>query len=217
MINSSKIIKGTSHAILFGLSAILSINMFAQFSTKIIVKILFGLFALALECIKLYMYLLSKVDIKNTKNGFKTKLKDINFWKFLGKFSIYFGLAVISVMASVGFVLVTINQQSFVSTERNLDKNMLIEDLERNNDQLDMLMKDMESLPSNYVYTYEKRLREIDKLKKERDEIKLKLSELNKKQEGKEIRSDNIFDLLAVPLRMKGKNLMFYMMLLLTI
>ena len=103
--------KFISHVILVLLSMLLSVNLFVQFSTKLYVMLLFGSMAVAFEIIKLYILVRAKDRFQH--KGWRSKAVGT------AQFAVYLGLAAMSALASIGFTLTNIEEQSFISKAQN--------------------------------------------------------------------------------------------------
>lgn len=113
--------KKVSHWILFVLCMLLSINLFVQFSNQLWQQILFALLAFAFELMKLYVLILAKDKFSQFVDHIKKKLKDKISLVLMGfsQFVIYLGFALISILASIGFTLTNIQEQTFIASTDN--------------------------------------------------------------------------------------------------
>lgn len=97
----AKSIKVVVHELLFTISILLTCALFFIFSEKLAFIIIWVIFGFSLEGLKRYLTMVCKAKI--VKREWK---------KFVGYFSVYLPIALISAVASLGFSLVTIHYQS---------------------------------------------------------------------------------------------------------
>jgi hypothetical protein len=202
--------KVTAHLILVILSIFLSVNLFIQFSNRLFVQILFGSMAVALEAIKVYLLILSKTEwMVEGKRLF-----------VVPKFIVYVGLAGISLLASVGFTLVSIEEQSQESVvgsqyvDRRIDlleaeyqSNMAqIEIIQSNAKDLDYAAVERSEIASEQVRVLQSANRDI------MDEIQ-GFYEEKYREETIDISSNDMFTLLGETIDIDGIDMRFYLML----
>jgi len=208
-------VKQVAHIILVLLSMMLSINLFIQFSDKPFIQILFGLMAGALELIKLYLLLEAKYHF--TLNGWKNDL-------FAGvQFIIYFGLAFISVVASLGFTLVSIEEQTLqfeeVQEVSNFEINALQDEIEANNRQIEIVQENATALEFSAVERNAEANAQVRELQDRNRELIIELGQLRSErlQDTPETRltSNDMFILLGQTVNLSGQDTMFFMMLVL--
>lgn len=205
----------TSHFILVGLSIALSVNLFMQFSDVPFIMGLFGLLAVAFELIKLYLLIVAKSNYVDKK-----------FWKAFYEFVIYFLLAAISALASLGFVLVSIQQQTFTNVEARQSSQFRIESTQQEiadlSLEINILTEGLSEFPANFVTARREQSNRIEELRNRRDYLRQELlSALDSRAEDDNIRtqltSEDMFSLLGQMVNISGYDTMYYMMLLLVI
>lgn len=207
-----------SHAILVSLSMLLSINMFIQFSDHWFIKILFGSMASALELIKIYILVLAKDHFS------KARIKDY-ITSFI-QFDVYLGLAIISIIASLGFTLVSIEEQSLRFTTRqevsDFRVNSLIDELESNKNQIKIIQQNATGLEYSAVERNENANKQILEIQEKNRDLITEIENLQIKKSEKEevvtrLTSSDMFVLLGKTVNLEGHQAMFYMMLILVI
>lgn len=208
-----RIFKLVSHFILVGLSMGLSINLFIQFSDATLIKVLFALMATSLELIKLYLLILSKYNFSDiVRKRFKAIIE----------FTIYFSLAAISAVASLGFTLVSIQEQSFQATSQNYEQEFQVTSIEREIDsidqQIDSKLRQQSELPFDYITASERLTDQIEDLRTQRKELVTELDQiLQQRDTTRETVSQDMFTLLGEIVNLNGRDTMFYMMIFLVI
>lgn len=208
--------KNISHFILVFLSILLSVNLFIQFSDFLYIQILFSLMAIALELIKLFILMKSKSYFK--EGGFKNDLVGII------QFLVYLGLAFISVIASLGFTLVSIEEQSIQFESRRNISNFRIEsiqnEIEFNLEQIRIIQNNARDLEFSAVERVAQANEQVRAIQEEnRNLINLieELREENIEVIEERLTSKDMFVLLGDLISISGKDAMFYMMLVLVI
>lgn len=216
--STAKWFKRISHISLFVISDLLTIALFIQFSDELIYQVLWGVLANALEFLKIYLFLQVKAHFK--EKGFNSKVLAI------GTFMIYFGLAFVSATASINFTLLSIEDQSFSSSQANSsidlyasDLEEIGDDLERVNSQLASQTKRYNETDELYITVRERMSEAIDKLEEKKDSlIEERASLTEKKKEAskdKETVSIDSFSLMGEKIGLDGKQVMLYLMTLL--
>lgn len=207
-----------SHTILVSLSMLLSINMFIQFSDHWFIKILFGSMASALELIKIYILVLAKDHFS------KARIKDY-ITSFI-QFDVYLGLTIISIIASLGFTLVSIEEQSLRFTTRqevsDFRINSLIDELESNKDQIKIIQQNATGLEYSAVERNENANKQILEIQEKNRELITEIEDLQIKKTEKNnietrLTSSDMFVLLGKTVNLEGHQAMFYMMLILVV
>lgn len=210
-------VKHVAHIILVILSMMLSINLFIQFSDKPFIQILFGMLGFSLEAIKLYLLLEAKYHI--TLRGWKNDaISSIQF-------VVYFGLAFISIVASLGFTLVSIEEQTLQFEERREISNFEIEaiqdEIEANRRQIEIVQENATALEFSAVERNEIANEQVRSLQDRNRELIAELSDLRAEREGQAVEerltSNDMFILLGETVNLNGKDTMFYMMLVLVV
>lgn len=199
--------KSVSHLILMFLCIALSINLFIQFSHDLLIKLLFALFASALEVVKIWTLMKAKFHFS------EKLLKKILIG--VAHFTIYLGLAVVSILASLGFTLSSIQQQSFIISTHNIERDALNNDLFAIEKQIQSKLDQQANLPYDYITASDRFTQQIKDLQDQRQQIIDKINALPDNTQA--IKSSDMFTLLGEPLGISGKSVMFYMMLLLVI
>lgn len=208
-----RIFKLVAHFILVGLSIGLSVNLFIQFSDDTIIKLLFALMAVALETIKIYLLILAKYNFSDIV---RKRVKAAT------EFTIYFGLAAISAVASLGFTLVSIQEQSFSATSQNYEEQLQVTAIEREIDaidqQIDTKLRQQSELPFDYITASDRFTDQINELRDQRQELVADLNQLLQERETtREMVSEDMFTLLGDIVNLDGRDTMFYMMIFLVI
>lgn len=207
-----------SHAILVSLSMLLSINMFIQFSDSWFIQVLFGSMAAALELIKIYILVLAKDHF--SKGQIKQYLTSII------QFTVYLGLAIISIIASLGFTLVSIEEQSLRFTSKQVVSefriNSLIDELESNKNQIKIIQENATGLEFSAVERNESANKQIADIQLKNRKLITEIENLQKSKTSKEeetvkLTSSDMFVLLGRTVNLEGHQAMFYMMLILVV
>lgn len=198
-----------SHIILVGLSMGLSINLFVQFSNVWYIMVLFGLLGLALEMIKLYSLILAKSE-------FAEKTRS-HIMAGILRLSLYIALAGISAVASLGFTLLSLEQQSFaVQTDvDNIQRQNIRSELEEIDDQIDTNMNRYEELPADWVTVSEQYMNRVESLREQREELTDRLREFESQESSGA--TQDMFVLLGEMVDLDGQSMMFNMMLFLVV
>ena len=202
------IIRTFAHVILMGLGTALNVNLFIQFSKYPAIQVLFGAMATAFELIKLYLFMLAKFHFH--EHGFKKIAAG------LIEFVLYLGLAFVSMVASLGFTLTSIEQQSFTANiqNRNIDRQVITQDINNIEKQIQSKLDQQAGLPADYITASDRFTQQIKELQAQRQDLLDKLNSLPKDQITQ---TSDMFSLLGSMVNLSGKNTMFYMMLLLVI
>jgi len=210
-------VKQVAHIILVILSMMLSINLFIQFSDKPFIQVLFGLMAGSLELIKLYLLLEAKYHFH--LDGWKNEAVGVT------QFGVYLGLAFISIVASLGFTLVSIEEQTLQFEERREISNFEIEalqnEIESNNRQIEIVQENATALEFSAVERNAQANEQVRSLQDRNRELIAELSELRFQREESTVEerltSNDMFILLGETVNLSGRDTMFYMMLVLVI
>lgn len=210
-------IKQVAHVILVVLSMMLSINLFIQFSDKPFIQVLFGMLAFSLEAIKLYLLLEAKYHFR--LNGWKNEAVGVT------QFTVYLGLAFISIVASLGFTLVSIEEQTIQFEERREVSNFEIEalqnEIEANNRQIEIVQENATALEFSAVERNAEANEQVRSLQDRNRELIQELQELRSEKNGETVEqrltSNDMFILLGETVNLNGEDTMFYMMLVLVV
>jgi HPt (histidine-containing phosphotransfer) domain-containing protein len=205
--------KLVAHFILIGLSIALSVNLFIQFSDKPFIQIMFGMMAGSFELLKIYLLVLSKYNFSDVV---RKRVRGIL------EFTIYLGLAFLSAVASLGFTLVSIQEQSFQATSQNYEEQLQVTAIEREIDaidqQIDTKLRQQSELPFDYITASDRFTEQINELRDQRQELVADLNQLLQESETtRETVSQDMFTLLGEVVRLNGRDTMFYMMILLVV
>jgi len=210
------IFRKVSHVILVILSMALSINLFIQFSDQRFIQILFGAMAFSFELIKLYILMLAKENfhISSIKSDIVATIQ----------FTVYLGLAIMSIVASLGFALVSIEEQSLSSVARTEVSNFRVDQLknklESNNKQIEIIQQNASNLEFSAVERNAEANRQVLEIQALNEEIVNQIEELREEkaseaEENIKLTSADMFSLLGESVNLSGKDTMFYMMLIL--
>jgi len=199
-----------SHVILVSLSIGLSVNLFIRFSEELYIQGLFALMALAMEMMKLFMLILAKADFMD-----ESKKKTL---AAISRIGVYLALAGISAIASLGFTLVSIQDQNIAAETSisSVERDSIRNEIDRIDDQIDTNMQRYEELPADWVTVSEQYMNRVDSLRSQREEKIEELRELQNNTEDVSSTQD-MFILLGSVIDLDGESTMFYMMLLLVI
>lgn len=213
--NSMNRIRQIAFWILASLSAVLSVNLFIQFSDVWYIQIMFGLMGMALEMIKLYLLVLAKDHFM--KGGMKNELTAVL------QGSVYVGLAVISIVASVGFTLVSIEEQTMQFEQRQQVSNFRIDSIEQeiedNRNQIRIIQENASGLEYDAVERGDSANKQVRELQEANRELVDRIEELRSASaeidNERQLTSGEMFVLLGQAVGLDGHDTMFYMMLML--
>lgn len=203
--------KSITHWVFFGISMALSVNMFIQFSNKLIIQLVFAILAAGLEYMKHLFILLLKDRIALVKD----KKEKVSF-SFLVQAITCFTLIMFSVIASVMFALSSIEQQSDYAIVENLEKNMYIAQYESIGSQIENINAQLNSLSTNkstWVSSQASLRDEISELQTQQILIVSNINSIEKVETA----ASTVFDLFGETFNMTGKKIMFLMMLILVV
>lgn len=200
-IHTAKII---ANIILFVISMVFTVVLFVQFGSRLYEQILWGSLGVAMEFTKIYLFLVCKKHFKEKKRIL-----------MIGSFVIYFGLAVISAISSLGFAMNTISGQSFTAVIANTEKDSIIRDIKILDREIESKTKQMENLPADYI-TASKRLSEqVQESRVKKEELIVKLQGYEKKQI--EVVTEDTFTMLGNFVDISGKQTLLFLLLVMTV
>lgn len=217
--------------ILFTISNFLTINLFIQFTENVFFKVIWGSLAFALEIIKAYLFLETKKKFKDTythKNPKKLG-QAMNYMGAVMMFTIYFGLASVSAVASMGFTLTTIQEQSFTASVQNATVDSVqfqveqkLKDIDDINRQIESALTRQEGKGADWQSLSERGNEELSGLREEKDILTKEIEALYERQaEAKEesytIDSMDVFTLMGSKVDLSGADTMLYIMMVLII
>lgn len=203
--NEILLMKRVSHIVLFGLSAFLSVNLFLQLGNNIYESVVFGLIAFVFEIIKLYLFILAKSDLK--KKEFKSMLVGSI------KLTIYIILAIASIAASLGFVLNVIENQNFVATTKNYEKQALVQEMNAIDFQIQnklLQQADVATNKSQYITGTDRLSEQIKELQNEKKKI---IEKINSMDMTLEQESSSSFELIGRAINADGQKVRFWILL----
>jgi hypothetical protein len=217
------LLKKVGFYVVFPLDMALSINMFIRLNNRIIFQALWGVFAAALTIIKLYLLISSKTKFKtidNWKKDWKTMFSGIK------EYSIYIGLVAVSMMASLGFVFMSTEEQSLqvvkAQEQGSFIENQLLDELESNKDQIKIVQGNASDLGYDAVERSEDATSQVAALQERNREIAQEIEALRTKKNS-EVETENIlsssdmFTLLGESVGWSGRDTRFRMMIMLII
>lgn len=205
--------KNLSHIILVVISMMLSINLFIQFSNSFLVKILLGFTAFALELLKVYLLIEAKFHFRIKEKLSKLKASVETF--------VYLGLALSSIVASLGFTLLSIEEQSLqfsiAQSASNFEIDQLITQIEANNKQIEIIQENATGLEFSAVERNAEANRQIAEIQEKNKELISKVQELRDEkqlsiEEQGNLTSVDMFNLLGALVDKSGQDAMFFLM-----
>lgn len=134
------------------------------------------------------------------------------------EFSVYFGLAVVSIIASLGFTFVSIEEQSlqFVKVQEasNFEINQLVKEVEANNQQIRIIQENASNLDFSAVERNAEANKQIAEIQERNRSLIKDIEALRSTgtQEQARLTSADMFELLGNPVGLTGKQTMLYMM-----
>ena len=212
-------IKVIAHVALLTISTLLSINLFLSFSDNSFYQVVWVCLAVTLELTKVYLFMLGKANLKFT-NKVKGAIQVL----------VYIGLAFVSLIASAGFSMLSINEQSFNSVVANESSDITLIDTE-----LEQLRETILDLKSDKDVAREKKAniradwstavqdKIIDEATLKIEENNNRINELLKEKQYETTRgntqvvnSSDVFSLLGSGI-LTGDQVMLYLMILLAV
>jgi len=215
--STAKLMKKVAHVLLFGISTILTVLLFIQFSNEPLVQIVWGTFAFTVELVKIFSVLELKLFWKQQK-----------FKIAIGMSIVYCCLAFVSISASLNFTMLSIQNQSFTSRQQNnnvYSYDERIEELSRDiqiyNRMIEDKLKKSEEAPSLYTAAGSAISEELRQYREDKQAlVDEKTRLLNEKAEASEnmvITSIDSFTLMGEKIGLTGEQVMFYLMGLLVL
>lgn len=197
-----------SHILLFVISLTFTVMLLVEFSEQFYERVLWGMLGTGLEFIKLYIFILAKYHFFR---------RDWRHYVAAGShFVLYVGIAFVSMIATVGFALNTIEGQSFSVRQERADVESVERELDRMEEQIEVNMQRYEDLPSDWVTVSEQYLDRIEDLRDRRDELTEErnrlLDEADTQQEA-----INTFALIGEQIGMSARSTLFNIMMVLVV
>ena len=204
---SVNIFKGIAHVIFILTSIALTVMLFEQLSVNFIGKIVFISIGIGLELVKVYLFLYVKYHFKHKNVGFIIG----SLYLF-----VYLSLAGISAVASLGFALNEIEEQSFQAEVSNIDSDTILRDLSFIDREIETKVRQQSELPHNWVTASERFSSQIKELRDERQRLILQLQERDK---GRELVSSDTFSLIGglAWINRSGEDVLFFILMFLVI
>lgn len=195
-----------AHILLFIVSVTFTLFLFIQFGTALHEKLLWGAVGISLEIIKLYIFMLSKKNFKERKvfaGGFKML--------------IYMSIAFVSMVASLGFALTTIQGQSFEAQFSNLNYDSKISELEFIESEIQTKIRQQSELPGDYVTASDRFTQQISELRTQREELLQEISALQEEVANRQTDTNDVFSLIGNTIGFDGQDTLYYLMLIMII
>lgn len=212
--------KKVSHFILLVISTLFSINMFWNLASVLVYQIVWAAFAIALELMKVNIFMRVKYKVMNLKLKNLISLVPITIM-----FIAYLASATISGVATLGFAMTSIEQQSFETRNLNLatDTSLLaIKDIEDElrivSSSIDNLLSEqrkMNEMSAVYHTGQDKMNTAIQELLNRRESLRERRQDLSQEvssqNQNYNIVSENIFSLIGSTPRvnMSGRDVIF--------
>ena len=197
------IFKEITHVLLVLLSMVFSVILFSQFSDTFFSLGVYVVLGVALEMFKIFLLVEAKFYL------FKMN------WHIITAiilFLIYFSLATISGIATMGFNLNTINSQSFSAGIANIETDTLLFDIEAINQEIQTKIRQQSELPTDYVTASDRYTRQIQELRAEREAL-LSRIETGRRQTV----SQDTFTLLGQEVGLSGERTLYIILAFLTV
>lgn len=202
---SMNLFKQVANIIFFFISIILSVYLFVHFGKNLWEKLIWGTTAVGIELFKNYTLIVVKGQLRHKQWG-----------SFIAYSIAYLGVTIVSIIASLGFSLLTIQGQSFASSIDNMSLNNYMNDIASLDLEINAKIKQQEMMPEGYA-TASNRLSEgISKLREEKANLLLKINELN--NQPVEVAGMDMFSLLgSLMFKRTGEEVLFILMLIASI
>lgn len=194
-----------AHVLLFIVSLTFTLFLFIQFGSALHEKLLWGTVGIALEIIKLYLFM-------QAKSHWKSKELPTAGFQFL----VYAGIAFVSMVASLGFALISIEGQSFTAAVSNIETDYLVEDIDRLNQEIDTKIRQQSELPTDYVTASDRFTDQIEELRLRKEGMIQLLQELQVEQ-VREDEAIDVFMLIGGTIGLSGRSTLYYLMLVMII
>jgi hypothetical protein len=201
-LNVMSVIKTVSFIILVTISFSVTMYLFIQFSDKIIEKIFFGCLAFAVEGSKIFA-LVSAMSVFTLKK----------FGSFAIRITIYCFLAILSIIASYGFTLSSIQGTQDVVAVADYTNAALKSRIDTIDKQVAILEKRQTDMPPDFVTASNNITKQLNQLATERTELVAKIAATPIKKEV----AKSVFQLIAETLGMTSKRFEFMLLVLLSI
>lgn len=192
----------TSHIVLFGVSLTFTLMLFTEFGSEWHEKLLWGAMGFALEVIKLYLWMHLKSQWATQKAA------------ALAQFVIYVGIAFVSMVASLGFAMNTIEGQSFTAQVQNLQIDSKMDELVFIESQIDTKIRQQSELPTDYVTASDRYTNQIADLREQRVALLEEIEAQQEEQAGRQTETMDTFTLIGRAVDMDGRDTLYYLMLI---
>lgn len=194
-----------SHVTLFIVSLTFTLMLFVEFGDEWYQKLLWGGMGFALEIIKLYLWMHLKSQWKTEKGA------------AIAQFVIYAGIAFVSMIASLGFAMNTIEGQTFTAQVQNIQVDSMVEDLEVIDSQIATKLRQQSELPFDYITASDRLTEQINDLRLQRKETLERLSAQQETSQGRETESIDTFVLIGRAVGLGGQDTLYYLLLIMVI
>ena len=206
------ILRKLSHVTLFIVSLSFTLFLFIQFGEQIHEKIIWGILGFALEVIKLYLFMLAKANLK--EKDWHAKVGAV------AQFVVYLGIAFISMIATLGFALMTIEGQSFAA---QVSQNIFeIEAMHAERDELTLeiatFQQQQADLPEGWITASQRISESISTLRERRDFLNTRIVELQRERvQAQTVDTSNVFVLIGSVVDLDGRTTLYYLMLVMVV
>ena len=194
-----------SHVVLFIVSLTFTLMLFVEFGDSWYQKLLWGGMGFALEIIKLYLWMHLKSQWKTEKGS------------AIAQFVIYAGIAFVSMIASLGFAMNTIEGQTFTAQVQNIQVDSMVEDLEIIDSQIATKIRQQSELPFDYITASDRFTDQINDLRSQRQDILERLSAQQAVSQGRETESIDTFVLIGRSVGLGGQDTLYYLLLIMVV
>jgi hypothetical protein len=196
------VIKTISFVILVTISFSVTMYLFIQFSDKIIEKVFFGCLAFAVEGSKIFA-LVSGMSMFTLKK----------YGSFAVRITIYGFLAILSILASYGFTLSSIQGTQDIVATSEYTNTALKDRIAEIDKQAAILEKRQADMPSDFVTASNQITKQLNQLASERADLVRQIVATPVKKEV----AKSVFQLIAESLGMTSKRFEFLLLILLSI
>lgn len=166
--------RSTSHVMFILISMALTVLLFQQLAVGLLGKIIFVSMGIALELVKVYLFLFVKYNYR---------MKGIGIIIGTLYLILYISLAAISGVASLGFVLNEMGEQSFSATASNIDSENIMKDIAFIEQEIETKVRQQSELPHDWITASDRYSRQIKELRDEGAELVESLDEATSKRQ----------------------------------